>query len=80
MSDGLIHFQCPSCNAQHWRGMLDGVSLFRCFGCLYQGHGFHADLEIDREVYRDHCESNLHLRSLGLPEVPMGVDPMSHGA
>lgn len=30
-----IHFVCPSCGAQHDRGFLDGVCVFRCFGCGY---------------------------------------------
>ena len=34
-----IHFQCPTCGAEHRRGFVDGVSLFRCLRCGYQGHG-----------------------------------------
>lgn len=74
-----IHFQCPTCNAEHRRGFLDGVSLFRCLRCGYMGHGFHPDPEIDREVYADHCEANAISRALCLPETPLGVDPLSHG-
>lgn len=69
-----IHFKCPTCNAEHRRGFLDGVALFRCFGCGYQGQGFHPDPEIDREVYADHCTANAYNRSAGLPEAPLGVD------
>lgn len=75
-----IHFVCPTCSAEHWRGFVDGVSVFRCLHCGYQGHGFHPDPEIDREVYADHLAGNEYLRSVGLPEVPMGADPLSHGA
>lgn len=74
-----IHFQCPACNAEHWRGFLDGVSLFRCLRCGYQGHGFHPDSDIDRDVYADHVEANAISRALGLPETPLGVDPLSQG-
>jgi len=77
MSD--IHFVCPRCSAEHRRGFLDGVCLFRCFGCGYQGHGFHPDSEIDREVYAEHLTANESLRSLGLPEIPLGLDPLSLG-
>jgi len=74
-----IQFECPSCGAHHGRGFVDGVSLFRCLRCGYQGHGFHADPEIDRAVYADHCAANELNRSLGIPEAPLGVDPLSHG-
>ena len=28
-----IGFKCPTCDAEHTRGFLDGVSLFRCLRC-----------------------------------------------
>lgn len=71
------NFICPQCFASHRRGFVDGVCVFRCLRCGYQGHGFHADLEIDREVYSDFLEANKHLRSVGLPEIPLGRDPLS---
>jgi Zn ribbon nucleic-acid-binding protein len=74
-----IHFRCPTCNAEHHRGFVDGVSVFRCLRCGYSGHGFHSDADIDRDAYADHCAANADLRRLGLPEVPLGVDPLSHG-
>ena len=70
-----IHFHCPVCDAEHWRGFVDGVSLFRCLRCGYAGHGFHGDPTIDREIYADHCAANAINRSLGLSETPLGVDP-----
>lgn len=75
----LPHFKCTTCGAEHRRGFLDGVSLFRCLRCGYQGHGFHPDAETDREVYAEHAANNELNRSLGIPEVPLGVDPLSHG-
>lgn len=74
-----IHFVCPTCKAEHFRGFLDGVCLFRCLRCGYQGHGFHPDREIDHELYAQHVEGNESLRALGLPEVPLGVDPLGYG-
>lgn len=74
-----IKFKCPACAAQHNRGFIDGVNTFRCLGCGYQGHGFHPDLSIDRECLVEHEANNALNRSLGVPEVPLGVDPLSHG-
>lgn len=74
-----IQFECPTCGASHDRGFVDGVSLFRCLRCGYQGHGFHPDPETDRAVYAEHCAANAMNRSLGLPEVPLGVDPLNGG-
>ena len=70
-----ILFKCPTCGAEHSRGFLDGVSLFRCLRCGYQGHGFHPDADIDRAVYKERQLGNLVNRAAGVPEVPMGVDP-----
>ncbi len=72
----VIRFQCPCCGARHDRGFVDGVSLFRCFGCGYQGHGFHPDPGVDKSVYADHLAANALNRAAGVPEVPLGVDPM----
>jgi Zn ribbon nucleic-acid-binding protein len=74
-----ISFKCPTCNAEHTRGFIDGVSLFRCLRCGYQGHGFHSDPEIDRQVFADHEAANAISRALGISETPLGVDPLSHG-
>lgn len=30
-------FVCPKCGATHHRGFLDGVQLYRCLKCGYQG-------------------------------------------
>jgi Zn ribbon nucleic-acid-binding protein len=79
MNKEPIYFQCPTCEARHTRGFFNGVDMFRCMGCGYQGHGFHSDPEIDRAVYSDHVVSNANLRLLGLPETPLGIDPLSHG-
>jgi Zn ribbon nucleic-acid-binding protein len=73
-----ILFECPTCEARHTRGFLDGVCLFRCLHCGYQGHGFHPDPDIDRAVFADHQESNRHSRALGIPETPLGVDPLNY--
>lgn len=62
-----IHFECPNCHATHDRGMLDGVSLFRCLRCGYQGHGWHPDDEIDRAVVEEIRYGNRVNASLGLP-------------
>lgn len=70
-----IKFHCPTCAAAHDRGFVNGVSVFRCLRCGYQGHGFHSDPAIDREVYAQHVASNATNRALGLDEVPFGVDP-----
>lgn len=79
--DDRIHFICPTpgCGAEHWRGFLDGVSVFRCLRCGYQGHGFHHDHDIDREVFAQHQEANAYNRLVGVPEVTLGDDPLSHG-
>jgi hypothetical protein len=63
-----IHFICPSCGAKHERGYVDGVSTFRCLSCGYLGHGFHADPEIDRDVYADHLAGNAINHAAGIPE------------
>lgn len=75
----MIAFKCPACAAEHDRGFIDGVSIFRCLGCGYQGHGFHVDPAIDREVFANHEAGNAVSRALGLAETPLGVDPLSHG-
>lgn len=75
----MIEFECPACGARHQRGFVDGVNTFRCLGCGYQGHGFSADRAIDRDVLMEHEAANAMNRSLGVPEVPLGVDPLSHG-
>lgn len=74
-----IQFICPSCGSQHDRGFLDGVCVFRCLRCGYQGHGFHPDPEVDRDVFSDHQAANKISRELGISETPLGVDPLSHG-
>lgn len=74
-----IKFECPTCSATHERGFIDGVSLFRCLQCGHTGHGFHTDPEIDRAVYEDHVAANAWSRAHGIPETPLGVDPLSHG-
>lgn len=63
-----IRFACPGCNAQHDRGYLNGVDLFRCLGCGYVGHGHHPDAEADRAIHLDIAAANEVNRSLGLPE------------
>lgn len=80
MSQETVRFECPVCHVTHRRGFVDGVSVFRCLSCGYQGHGFHPDAAIDEDVYQQHCESNAWNRSRGIPEVPLGVDPLGHGA
>lgn len=70
-----IRFKCPSCGAEHTRGFVDGVCTFRCFGCGYQGHGFHPVAAIDKAVYADHLAGNALNRRAGVPEVPLGIDP-----
>ncbi len=72
-----VKFMCPTCGATHERGPLDGVNVFRCLQCGYQGHGFHSDPVIDREILKDHEAGNAISRGLGLPETPLGVDPLS---
>jgi len=57
-----IRFTCPRCERSHARGYLDGVSLFRCLGCGYVGHGHHPDEEIDREVQREIDASKAEVR------------------
>ncbi len=32
----------------------------------------------DREVFEEHCEVNALHRRLGIPELPLGVDPKDH--
>jgi ribosomal protein L37AE/L43A len=75
-----IQFECPTCDAHHYRGFINGVDLFRCLRCGYVGHGFSADPETDRAVYAEHKAGNEFNRAHGIPEVPLGVDPLSHGA
>lgn len=72
----MIKFECPTCGAVHDRGFLDGRSLFRCMKCGYQGHGLHSDPDIDRAMMLDHEEANAFHRARGIPEVPLGVDPL----
>jgi len=72
-------FVCPSCEATHTRGFIDGISLFRCLNCGYSGHGFNNDPAIDKELYAQHQEANALNRAHGIPEVPLGDDPLSHG-
>lgn len=62
-----IHFTCPCCEAQHTRGYVDGVALFRCLRCGYQGYGFHPDAEIDKGVYEEHKAANEWNAAHGLP-------------
>lgn len=76
MSARLV-FECPGCGATHDRGFVNGVDVFRCLGCGYSGHGFSTDIEIDRAVYADHCEGNAWNLAHGLPEVPLGRDPLN---
>lgn len=70
-----IRFECPTCGAHHARGFVDGASLFRCLRCGYLGHGF-DDPALDADVFAEHQAANRVNRSLGLPEVPLGVDPL----
>jgi hypothetical protein len=71
-----IRFECPGCGARHTRGFVNGVNVFRCLRCGYAGHGFSTDFESDRLAYAEHCENNALHRALGIPEVPLGVDPL----
>jgi hypothetical protein len=71
-----IRFECPACGAHHERGFVDGHSVFRCLRCGYLGRGFSEDRELDDAVFAEHEEANRVNRSLGLPEVPLGVDPL----
>jgi hypothetical protein len=64
----MIYFVCPCCAAEHTRGYLDGLSLFRCLRCGYVGHGFHPDADVDRSVFLDHEAANRFARDHGLPE------------
>jgi Zn ribbon nucleic-acid-binding protein len=75
----VIKFKCPTCDAEHTRGFFDGISVFRCLRCGYQGHGFHRDLVTDRAMFADHEAANAVCRLLGIPETPLGVDPLSPG-
>jgi hypothetical protein len=72
-----IHFECPSCVAQHARGFVDGVCVFRCLRCGYQGHGYCADADIDREMFAEHSANNDWNRAHGVAEVPLGIDPLN---
>jgi rubredoxin len=73
----MIYFECPICGAQHTRGFLNGVDVFRCLKCGYVGHGFHPDPEIDRLLMREHVAANIWNRAHGIQEVPLGVDPLN---
>jgi hypothetical protein len=53
-----IRFDCPACGSAHWRGFVDGVSLFKCLRCGYQGHGFHTDPKLDRELVAKYGPGN----------------------
>jgi hypothetical protein len=68
MMSNTIKFVCPCCAAEHQRGYVDGVCLFRCLGCGYSGYGFHPDPVVDRELFEEHTASNSRARELGLPE------------
>ena len=76
MNENIL-FCCPSCNAKHSRGFLDYVCLFRCLRCGYQGHGFHPEQEIDKELFEDHKKANTFNRINGLPEAPLGIDKLN---
>ena len=71
-----IHFRCHTCDAEHRRGFVNGVDVFRRLRCGYTGHGFTADTESDKLAYREHQENNAWNRAHGIPEVPLGVDTM----
>jgi predicted RNA-binding Zn-ribbon protein involved in translation (DUF1610 family) len=43
----VLHFRCPQCGAEHDRGWINGVSMFRCLGCGYTGPS--ADSPADRK-------------------------------
>lgn len=64
----MICFICPCCAAEHTRGYLDGVRLFRCLRCGYQGYGFHPDPEIDKSLSDEMETDNEFARKHGLPE------------
>jgi hypothetical protein len=64
-----IKFICPCCAAEHERGYVDGVSLFRCLSCGYLGYGFHPDTEIDRKFFAEHEADNKWNREHGIPEL-----------
>jgi rubredoxin len=70
-----IHFKCPCCGAEHTRGFIDLVSVFRCLKCGYMGYGFHPDKTIDEAVFADHEQGNAFNRAHGIDEVPLGIDP-----
>jgi hypothetical protein len=72
---GKYIFQCPTCDAKHSRGFVNGVDSFRCLHCGYVGHGFHTDAAIDAEIYTQHLQANAFNRAHGIPERPMGVQP-----
>ena len=69
-----IHFRCPNCGAEHWRGYF-GHHSFRCLACGYQGHGLHPDHDTDEDLYQQWLADNAYNRSVGAEEVPLGVDP-----
>jgi Zn ribbon nucleic-acid-binding protein len=72
-----IQFVCPTCEARHDRGFVNGVNVFRCLRCGYTGHGFHSDGDIDWLLYKEHQAANAFNRTHGIPEVPLGVDPLN---
>lgn len=74
-----IKFCCPNCSVEHDQGFIDGVNTFHCLNCDYLGHGFHPDPEIDHVLLIEHEDNNTLNRQLGIPEVPLGVDPLSFG-
>lgn len=72
-----IRFRCPTCEAEHDRGFVDGVDTFRCLNCGYNGHGFSSDTDTDRQMLAEHEATNAVNRALGVPEVPLGIDPLN---
>jgi rubredoxin len=73
-----IHFTCPSCDAKHDRGYVNGVDAFRCLRCGYVGHGLHPDHETDLALFAEWKSNNVYNRSCGAPEVPsVYPDPLN---
>jgi len=62
-----IHFTCPSCDAKHDRGYVNGVDVFRCLHCGYSGHGFHPDPAIDADVGKEIRANQVWNREHELP-------------
>jgi rubredoxin len=74
------HFTCPRCGAQHSRGALNGVDVYRCLRCGYVGHGYHADYEIDLDIARDAAEAEAFDVAAGLaPWGGIPREPPEHG-